>query len=64
MTVTRCTAKGSPVYGCPCSFCRQRWDLIVCPRCEGQQFYKDDCGLCANRGVLDENGERLKDAAA
>lgn len=30
---------------------------IVCPRCEGQRYDVDACGLCNNVGWLDENGD-------
>jgi hypothetical protein len=33
--------------------------VIVCPRCEGQRYDVDSCGLCANTGYLAEDGGRL-----
>lgn len=30
--------------------------LIVCPRCDGQAFDRDSCGLCGNCGYLLEDG--------
>lgn len=33
--------------------------LIVCPRCEGQRFDVDACGLCGNVGWLNEDGDAL-----
>ena len=34
-------------------------DHIPCPRCEGQTYDRGSCALCGNRGVLDENGDRV-----
>jgi hypothetical protein len=36
-----------------------RVGLIVCPRCEGQRYDRDACGLCRNLGVLDANAGAL-----
>lgn len=29
----------------------------MCPRCEGQRYDVDACGVCDNTGWLDENGD-------
>jgi hypothetical protein len=36
---------------------------ITCPRCDGQTYDVGACGLCANVGLLDVNGDRLALAA-
>jgi protein gp37 len=32
-------------------------EAFECPRCEGQRYDRGSCGLCGNRGVLDDRGE-------
>lgn len=46
----------------PCVRCEaftEALGLIVCPRCEGQQYDRGSCGVCRSRGLLNDLGDPL-----